>query len=113
MSHDCPHCGGAISFRVVDACAPISRIQAEVAHYYGLSLPTMLSDRRDARLARARQMAMFLARETTPQSIPAIGKRFNRDHSTVMHAFKVVKRRIASDTEYARDAEVLRARLAA
>ena len=113
MSHECPHCGGALAFRVVDAFAPISRIQAEVAHYYGLALPAMLSDRRDSHLARARQMAMFLARETTPQSIPAIGKRFNRDHSTVMHAIKAVKQRVAYDAEYARDAEVLRARLAA
>ena len=114
MSHECPHCGGWLTLTVLpDSVSPVSRIQAEVAHYYGLSLPVMLSDRRDAHLARSRQMAMYLAREITPQSLPAIARRFNRDHSTVMSAIKAVKQRIASDANCARDAKVLRARLAA
>jgi len=43
-------------------------------------------------------MAMFLARELTPQSLPAIGRSFgDRDHSTVIHAIRNVERRLRDD----------------
>ncbi len=113
MSAACPHCGGEIAVQILPSIGPVGRIQQEVAHFYGLSLPVMLSDRRDGHLARARQMAMYLARETTAKSLPFIASRFNRDHTTVMWAIKAVKQRIAEDAGCARDVEVLRMRLAA
>jgi chromosomal replication initiator protein len=49
-------------------------------------------------------MAMYLAREHTGQSLPAIGRSFGgRDHSTVLHACRRVSKRVASD-ESARSA---------
>jgi chromosomal replication initiator protein len=56
---------------------------------------------------------MVLAAELTDHSLAEIGRRFNRDHTTVMHALKAVQKRIQDDPEVGLDAEVLRERLAA
>ena len=51
-------------------------------------------------VAWPRQMAMYLARELTDQTLPAIGRAFgNRNHTTVMHACKRTAERIATDRE--------------
>jgi chromosomal replication initiator protein len=73
----------------------------------------MWSARRDRGVARPRQVAMYLARELTPMSLPCIGRLFGkRDHTTVIHAIKTVERLIATDTEFAADVAVLREELA-
>lgn len=42
------------------------------------------------KIARPRQIAMFLARELTGASLPQIGRHFARDHTTVLHAQKKI-----------------------
>jgi chromosomal replication initiator protein len=75
-------------------------IQAAVAAHYGISRPELLSPSRAARIAWPRQVAMYLARELTGQSLPAIGRDFGgRDHTTVMHACKRAATRIDSDRD--------------
>jgi chromosomal replication initiator protein len=52
----------------------------------------LLSKRRTRSLARPRQMAMALAKELTEHSLPEIGDAFGgRDHTTVLHACRVVR----------------------
>lgn len=105
----CPVCGGPAKPRTL-----VAHIQATVAAYYGLSLGTMKSAQRSQAIAHPRQIAMFLASEMTPKSLPEIGRRFGgRDHTTVIHAIKAVRRRIAEDPEIEMDVEVLRERIAA
>jgi chromosomal replication initiator protein len=53
----------------------------------------LLARDRSPKVAMARQIAMYLARELTDVSLPEIGRGFGRDHSTVVHAHK----RIAAD----------------
>src|SRR4029434_2755412 len=56
----------------------------------------MTSKRRPASIAFPRQVAMYLARELTKASLNEIGDAFGgRDHGTVLHACKLVKKRIA------------------
>lgn len=70
----------------------ISNIQKTVADYYQLRMADLLSKRRTRSLARPRQMAMALSKELTEHSLPEIGDAFGgRDHTTVMHACKVVR----------------------
>ena len=69
-------------------------IQAAVAARLGVTREAMLSSSRTAPVARARQLAMYLTRELTDLSLPAIAVAFNRrDHTTVMHAIKRVEKR--------------------
>ena len=67
-------------------------IQKSVADYYQLRVADLLSKRRTRSLARPRQMAMALAKELTEHSLPEIGDAFGgRDHTTVLHACRVIR----------------------
>ncbi|MCQ2755059.1 MAG: chromosomal replication initiator protein DnaA [bacterium] len=63
----------------------IEKIIEEVARSYNVSESDILSNRRTASLALARQVAMYIARETTEMSYKAIGESFGKDHSTVLY----------------------------
>ncbi len=63
----------------------IEKIIAEVAKTYNVSESDILSNRRTASLALARQVAMYIARETTNLSYKAIGESFGKDHTTVLY----------------------------
>lgn len=76
----------------------ISNIQKTVADYYQLRMADMLSKRRTRSLARPRQMAMALAKDLTEHSLPDIGDAFGgRDHTTVLHACRVIRDLTATD----------------
>jgi Bacterial dnaA protein helix-turn-helix len=66
----------------------IADIRRAVAAHYGLTDADMVSHDRHRRLARPRQVAMYLARELTGKSYGDIARVFKRDHSTVIHAVK-------------------------
>lgn len=92
---------------------PIGRIQATVCSSYGITPFILKSAVRWRKVARPRQVAMYLVRELTGHSLPNIGRHFgNRDHTTVIHAIKAVEERMASDPSYRADVEALRAALA-
>lgn len=61
-----------------------------VSSQFKVSLQDMQSKSRKKSIAFPRQVAMFLSRKHTDQTLADIGKVFNRDHSTVMHSIKVV-----------------------
>jgi chromosomal replication initiator protein len=87
-------------------------IQQAVSQRLGVTLDSMLSPTRAAPIARARQIAMYLTRELTDLSLPAIAAVFNRrDHTTVMHAIRKVDRRAIEDAALSRTLEELRAGL--
>ena len=69
----------------------IENIQKTVADYYKIKVSDMHSKKRSRIVARPRQMAMALAKELTPMSLPEIGQNFgNRDHTTVLHACRQI-----------------------
>jgi hypothetical protein len=105
----CPTCGAPVSGRLM-----VSHIQALVAAYYQIPVREMTSDRRHREIARPRQIAMYLAYENTPKSLPEIGSRFGgKDHTTVIYAIKTVQRLMLEDAEIEADVKALRERLAA
>lgn len=63
----------------------VERIIAEVAHTYNVSETDILSNRKTKDLVLARQVAMYIARETTDLSFKAIGEHFGKDHTTVLY----------------------------
>ena len=73
----------------------IETIISEVANTYNVSENDILSNRRTASLARARQVAMYIARETTGLSFKQIGESFGKDHSTVLYNVRQVEDFIA------------------
>ena len=78
----------------------IEFIQKIVASYFNLNIDEMLSARRSRSLARPRQIAMYLSKILTTNSLPDIGRKFsNRDHTTVIHAVKKIDELIKKDNE--------------
>jgi chromosomal replication initiator protein len=76
----------------------IDQIQRRVAEHFDVRLADMTSKRRPANIAFPRQVAMYLSRELTKASLNDIGEAFGgKDHGTVMHACKLVKKRIEDD----------------
>jgi len=76
----------------------IEKIQKRVAEHFDVRLADMTSKRRPANIAFPRQIAMYLSRELTKNSLNEIGEAFGgRDHGTVLHAHRLVKGRIVED----------------
>jgi chromosomal replication initiator protein len=78
----------------------IERVQELACEAFGITHDDLLSSARTARLAWARQVAMYLARQHTGASLPAIGERFGgRNHTTVLYACRRTAERIDADPE--------------
>ena len=78
----------------------VEHIQNLVASYFNLNIQELLSPRRSRSLARPRQIAMYLAKQHTTNSLPDIGRKFsNRDHTTVIHAVKKIDELIKKDND--------------
>ena len=76
----------------------IEAIQKCVAEHYDIRVADMTSRRRPASLAFPRQVAMFLARTLTAASLNEIGEVFGgKDHGTVLHAYRLIERRMKED----------------
>jgi chromosomal replication initiator protein len=72
-------------------------IQRAVSEYFQVSVPDLLGPRRPKQIAMARMVAMYLARTMTQDSLPGIGRAFNRDHATVVHAVSAITSRMDTD----------------
>ena len=86
----------------------IEHIQKTVADYYKIKVADMHSKKRTRVIARPRQVAMWLAKELTPMSLPAIGEAFGgRDHTTVLHACRTITELRLGDHQLNHDVHVL------
>jgi chromosomal replication initiator protein len=90
----------------------VEEIQRIVADRLGVTPDDLRSRNRTSAIARARQVAMYLTRELTDLSLPAIARAFGRrDHTTVIHAIRRVSQRSTEDPALARTLEELTTRL--
>jgi len=86
--------------RTHDSKPNIEAIQRVVSDYFHIRLADLKSKRRTQRIAFCRQVAMYLCRKITSNSFPSIGEYFGRDHSTVIHAFNLIERRVSNDSAF-------------
>jgi chromosomal replication initiator protein len=92
----------------------IAEVKQAACEQFGISPEELVSAGRTARLAWPRQVAMYLARELTGESLPAIGREFGgRDHTTVLHAWRRTEQRISDNPSSRTAVEELRKRLTA
>ncbi|HKD15041.1 MAG TPA: chromosomal replication initiator protein DnaA, partial [Candidatus Angelobacter sp.] len=78
----------------------IEAIQQAVADSFHIQLADLKSKKRTQHVAFCRQVAMYLCRKITSNSFPTIGEHFGRDHSTVIHAFNLIERRVNNDVAF-------------
>lgn len=87
-----------------DKLVSMDNILRTVAEYYKIKGSDLLSKRRNRSVARPRQMAMALCKELTNHSLPEIGDAFGgRDHTTVLHACRTIKKFRETDPDIAED----------
>ena len=87
----------------------IETISRTVASFYHISLEEMKGKRRDKHIVFPRQVAMFLIREETASSLPAIGQAFGgRDHTTVLHSYEKINTDSKEDQRLQADLRKLR-----
>lgn len=84
----------------------MNRVQAiqhaTLTEFPTITMADLRSQRRTAAIVRARQVAMYIAKKMTSQSLPEIGNRFGgRDHTTVFHAVKKIGALVEKDPELA------------
>ncbi|MFZ3172602.1 MAG: chromosomal replication initiator protein DnaA [Carboxydocellales bacterium] len=90
----------------------ITMIQQVVAEFYSLKLEDFKAKKRTRSVAFPRQIAMFLAREITDNSLPKIGEEFGgRDHTTVIHAYEKIVNDLKNDPKLATILDELRSKI--
>ncbi|TMD98910.1 MAG: chromosomal replication initiator protein DnaA [Chloroflexi bacterium] len=90
----------------------VERIQVLVADYYNVTLEDMKGKRRDKHIVFPRQVAMYLVREETPSSLPAIGKAFGgRDHTTALHSIEKIANELKEDERLRYEVQSIREKL--
>ncbi len=77
----------------------VREIQEQTCETFGVTMDELLSASRAQPVAWPRQVAMYLSRELTDATLPAIGRAFNKNHTTVMHACRRTAERMAADRE--------------
>jgi chromosomal replication initiator protein len=100
---------GTLAGEVLDGLYPAARpphrisiagIQDIICEAFAITRDDLLSESRAARVAWPRQVAMYLAREHTDETLPSIGALFGgRNHTTVMHAVKRTAEKLATDPD--------------
>ncbi len=77
--------------------AKVEKILEVTARVYNVPVEEMFGKKRTGDIKRARNVAMYIIRNETSMSLPAIGKLFNRDHSTVHSNIAFVENLFSGD----------------
>lgn len=86
-----------------------AEIAQATARHFGMKVSELQGASRQRHIALARGVAMYLVREHTDVSLAKIGGYFGRrDHTTVLHAWRKIKKLLDGDLEVRRSVEVLR-----
>lgn len=93
--------------RSYDKRTTIDEIQKKVAEHFNISVKEMQSSRR-ARTVAAPASCDVSGKQLTSRSLPEIGRKFDRDHTTVMHAVRKVEELILEDASLAENVDALR-----
>ncbi|MDO7656406.1 MAG: chromosomal replication initiator protein DnaA [Paracoccaceae bacterium] len=95
--------------RASDRKITIEEIQRKVSEHYSIRLSDMIGPKRLRTIARPRQVAMYLAKQLTPRSLPEIGRRFGgRDHTTIIHGVRKIEELMSIDSQLSDDLQLLK-----
>jgi len=97
-----------LSGRRIPSLPKTAWIQHVVAMDYEITVGDMLSNRRTAFLMEPRMVAEWLTRELRPDSYPTIGRKFNRDHTSIISAMHKITKRLAADPAFSARVERLK-----
>lgn len=78
----------------------VEDVQRYVAQKYNVKRFDIVSERRTEKLVAPRQVATYLCHRIFPYGAFTLGRKFRRDHSTILHSIKKVKTRVLGDSAY-------------
>ena len=82
----------------------IDEIVQKVAKYYGVYVRQLQGTKRLKSITLPRHVSMYMSRELTDHSLPEIGEAFGgKDHTTILHACRKIKKLIESDNKLKED----------
>ena len=85
----------------------IEHIQRTVSGFFGLRLADMRARTRTKAVAFPRQIAMYFARQLTHASLTEVGRAFDKDHTTVLHAVTKIETLIREDAKFKKTVDAL------
>ena len=112
--------GGELTFDDIDTIASqyfdtsakkinVQTVQSVIEEQYGVTHEELIGPRRNANIAKARHIAIYLAIEMCEMTTTAVGAEFgNRNHSTVSTSYKKVQKMIQEDRTVTEDLKSLR-----
>lgn len=90
----------------------IQKIQQVVAEYYNITVEDLKSKKRKASIAFPRQIAVYLCRKMTNESLPKIGIQFGgRDHTTIMHSVDKIENEIKTNPQFKSIIDALKSKI--
>ena len=96
----------------MDKTVTIDAIKKEVASFFGVKVSDLNSKRRTQNIVFPRQVSMYVCRQLTDTSLPAIGKAFGgRDHSTVIHSINLIEKKMEANVEIKNSIDIIKKRL--
>ncbi|MFA7636664.1 MAG: chromosomal replication initiator protein DnaA [Monoglobales bacterium] len=72
----------------------VDEIKSYVSDFFGITVEDLMSQKRTKEISYARQLAMYICRTLLDLSLPKVGKSFDRDHSTALHAINKIEKSI-------------------
>jgi chromosomal replication initiator protein len=90
----------------------IEHIQRRVSEFFGLKLGDMRTRSRTKTVAFPRQIAMYFARQLTHASLAEVGRAFDKDHTTVLHAVTKVAALVREDPSVKKTVDTLAQKVA-
>lgn len=90
----------------------VTKVQKAVADYFDLTVDNLKSKKRTANINNARQIAMYICKMTTEETIEKIGREFHRDHSTVIHACEKIDEELKKNEELRRQIKEIKEKIA-
>ena len=89
-----------------DVSVSYEKIQKCVADFYNIKVVDLKSKKKLKMLSHPRQIAMYLCRKLTKNSLPDIGKFFGgKDHTTVLHAVRKIEKMAETDPVFKKDVD--------
>lgn len=93
---------------VASSAVTVEKIQKRICHKFKIKLSQLKSKNNSPKIAFPRQIAMYLAKELTSNSLPEIGRKFGgKHHTTVIHSIKKIEKLRAEDPEFNKEINIL------
>ncbi|MBN2693594.1 chromosomal replication initiator protein DnaA [bacterium] len=99
------------TYKINDQSISVEHIQKVVSKFYDITIPDLLSAKRQKNITTPRQVAIFLAKRLTEETLEKIGSIFQRDHSTIINSLKKIEQLMDSDIKVRKDIKVLESML--